>query len=823
VVLEGRTQITLSAFALFAVFAVLRPGTSRAASGPSLTGITPPGGGLGAVAAKLDFGARRLLVRGCAAQLCDPEGGAPTPIALADELDPQGSKIETIAVGGGRSALHVVARSKTRADVAWEAIVVPRPSLGAEVVWSGATGFGATGEGAGGRVKIEGNSIMVGELRRELTLCGQEETLVAPRRLDPSTLTMHFVAIERLTKAQREAAPTLAGKITEEEPIGSVLGLRGASTNDGGSAALVDGDPKTAWIETKKGDGRGEFVVFSSAKSTPIQRVSFIVRPTAGSPLTVEPPASLWLVLDDATYYVTLPKTEAPGARVDVVLPTPRPTTCLAIALERSYAPKGENPDVGLAEVEGVPLVPPTVHTLDDVVTLLDGSEAEADLARSLLVHAGAKGAKTLVAKLGAVGDRGKQRAVEVLESTPCEAAATGLVRLAWDAPKEVIEPARVALDACGANAKSAIAEAFAAGPVVAREVIAERYAKVDPKGALEAILAIVPATPASRRRTFRQALARVADKKEGRDAIAAWLSAHLAAGAEVPGEAEADPAIELGRAIAGLSFLREDVATRGLLTTALLARSGEGRPFAARYLAAEPLAVLATTGEDRALAFVRALFASDDRYLRARAAEVSANVVPLRPELVHALVDRDPRVRKSALDALRIAKATGVAEPAKSLLAGDSWTFVRVSAAELLGDIQGGSDVDAALGTATNDPAKSVRIAALRALGTRGARAQLPAVRARAFDDAEAVDVRREAVEALGVLCDLESADELFELAKGTGDNDAARMLGLAAIVALGELHPKDLAQRLSGIDQSSLVVKDAVRRALKTVPKCK
>ncbi|MGZ3420452.1 MAG: HEAT repeat domain-containing protein, partial [Polyangiales bacterium] len=200
-------------------------------------------------------------------------------------------------------------------------------------------------------------------------------------------------------------------------------------------------------------------------------------------------------------------------------------------------------------------------------------------------------------------------------------------------------------------------------------------------------------------------------------------------------------------------------------------------------------------------------------------AAEVSGKVDALRPELVSALADGDPRVRQGALISLRAgAGPTGAASAIMAILSKDVWTYVRVAAAETLGESKGGGDVDVALAKATEDEQKTVRGAAVRALVSRRAKSQLPALRARAFDDKEVIEVRQSAVEGLGILCDTSSLDDLFEMAKKGEGNP----LQLAAIMALGAIHPPDLAQRLSAINQTSLVVKDAVRRALKAPAQC-
>jgi hypothetical protein len=799
----GTAIVGLAAFT-----AIAARDATAAPSSPSTSRFDlPPGGGLGAVTIDLDLdpGKRSMSLAGCAT--------CTATIALADPLDKP--SMETIAVGNGRVVGHVVVRSTSRPSIAWEALVSGTTKKSPQILWSGATGLDAAGEGAGGRVTIEGKQIFVGELRRELTICGQPETLLAPKRLDPASMTLHFVAMPRLSSAVRSLATKMTATPTTDAPIGSVLGVRGASTNDGGSAALVDEDPATAWIEAKKGDGRGEFVVFNAPRSLPIAKLSFVVQPT--KPVeNFSQPSSIFVSVDGATYAVELPEEKTPGARVEVVFPKPIVTSCLAVSLDRAYMQNEADSAVGFAEIEAVPVVPATVHSIDDLITLLDAGEGDAVLAMSLLEHAGARGAKAIAAKIAAMGDVGKERSVEVLEAAPCPAAGPALVRLSWDAPKSTTAAARVALDACGAEAKGAIAEAFATGGAAVKELVAERYAKLDPRGALDAILAVVPTSSAARRRTFRQAIARVVSSSEGKQAILDWLGKHAG---DAPG-AGVDATIELGRALVGSDDLP---AVAAPLSKAILARATND--FTRRWLAAEPLAALATKGDQAALAWIRALFGDPDRYLRARATSVAASIDALRPELFHALLDHDPRVRQEALGALRRGSVPGAAVPAKTLLKTDAWTFVRVAAAELLGDVGsagGGPDIDVSLADATKDEARSVRIAALAALAHRNARSQIVAVRARAFDEEESVEVRREAVAALGALCDVASADALFELAKRTGESDAARTLALTAIVALGAIHPPDLAARLKALDAKELVVKDAIARALKTPPMC-
>lgn len=783
-----------------------RAGAGPTAAPPSRTGSLAGGAGLSAVSVRVDTTAKKLFVRSCAGLPCEP-GSEGVAIDLSDPLDLAKARFDTVDIGNGRKLLRVIVPSASRPGVAFEALLAGRET---PVLFAGATGFGGTGEGAGQRIVIEGNTVFVGKLRRELTVCGMNETLLEPRRLDPKTLELRRVAMHRLAADVRKAAPALVATKAESAPVASLLSVRGASVHDGASLALADGDDATAWTETLKGDGKGEFVVFSAPKQMPIARLSLLL---AGS---FTAPTSLFLSVDDGTYRISIPA--GSGPRVDVPLPAPLKTSCLAISLD---AEGGDDPTIGLAEVDAAPVLPTTVKTLDDLVTLLDQKGESGDLAQTLLDNAGARGAKAIHKRLAALGDLGRERVIELLDGAPCEAASYPLATLAYEAPKALAAKARGILDRCGVAATAALAATYSSGTDAAREVLAERWAKVDPKNALPAILETVRKAPATRRHTFRIALGRVPLKAAGREAIATWLASKSADPSTV-GPGEVDPAIELARAIAPVPELAEDPTLIPALSKVLAARASG--TFEAQWLAAQPLADLAARGDAASLARIRALCKSTDRYLRARAIDVSGDLEALRPEVVSALKDPDPRVRKTALLALRRgAGPTGAVAPTMTLLHDDGWTYVRVAAAETLGESKGGADVDLALGAATLDDLPAVRAAAIRALVTRGARSQLKAIRKRAFDAGELVEVRGEAILALGKLCDRDAVDELFDIAKRGSSGDGAHQLALAAVMALGDIHPKDLAQRLSALDQSSLVMKDAIRRALKTTSLCK
>ncbi|MGZ3452816.1 MAG: hypothetical protein ACXVEF_24625, partial [Polyangiales bacterium] len=553
-------------------------GPASSAPAASKSGTAGPALGSPAIGARLDASGA-LATQTCPGSPCSVTAPG-VPIGLTDPIDLAKSTVEAVDVGG-KKLLRVVARSKTREAIAWEAVIAAKDGK-AQILWSGVTGLDSEGEGA--RLVLEDGTFYAGRLRRELTLCGQKDTLLEPKRLDPVKLEFRRVAKHRLAQSVRDGAITLIAE-PGPKPIASVATVRGASVNDGASTALADDDPATAWTETLKGDGKGEFVVFAVPKTTEVQAISLVVRPSKEIPDFAQP-TSLWLTTDDATFRISIPAQTEPGARVEVKLPKPISTSCLAISIDAAEAKSA--PTVGIAELDAVPVLPATIHAIDDLVTLLDDDKM-GELAQRVLANASARGAKAIAAKIDSLGDKGRLRAIDALEAAPCEAAAPALVDLSWKGSRATTTRAREGLDGCGVAAKDAVAARFESGPDAARELLAERYAKLDPTRAVPAILEVVRTAPPSRRRTFRVALAKAATSSPGRAAIAAWIAKPPAIKPE-----ENDPVIELARAIAGT----EDVP--GLSAT-LLAHGAEDRPFASRWLAALPIAELAARGDTAA------------------------------------------------------------------------------------------------------------------------------------------------------------------------------------------------------------------------------
>jgi HEAT repeat protein len=119
------------------------------------------------------------------------------------------------------------------------------------------------------------------------------------------------------------------------------------------------------------------------------------------------------------------------------------------------------------------------------------------------------------------------------------------------------------------------------------------------------------------------------------------------------------------------------------------------------------------------------------------------------------------------------------------------------------------------------------VRASALTSLGLQRAAAQAPQVRARLDDPSEDLDVRALAARTLGSLCAQGAAPRLTELALRSRwpVDEADDRVGVAAIDALGALHPSDLAARLAPLRGKDvrMPVRRAVERAVSEPGACR
>jgi HEAT repeat protein len=158
-------------------------------------------------------------------------------------------------------------------------------------------------------------------------------------------------------------------------------------------------------------------------------------------------------------------------------------------------------------------------------------------------------------------------------------------------------------------------------------------------------------------------------------------------------------------------------------------------------------------------------------------------------------------RVREAGV---RASAAVPSATPALvERLAHDPWPLVRIAAADALAAAPPSMAAEPALARALEqDESPHVRARVVIALGAHGATAELPKIRERLKDKDEWPMVRAAAAQALAEMCDQSSLAPLTEYAQKLADPLAdpnEHLLGAAALLALSDLRPKDLQERLS------------------------
>ena len=782
---------------------------SLLASGHARAADVPAGGGLLAVTARVDAAHGTLDYGTCA--------GAP-PCAITDHekirvegaLDPRKVRTTPVDMDGGRHAIwvHVDAQD----GKGWDAVVAGRtPAL----VYSSPTGYqsGQPGSMSGQVVQLvptDGGSeyIARGDVSEDVTLCGRP-ALLRPEILDPKSLGWRGASFQRLSQKDREDATPIVATARAagagEKPLAPLLAPRATSSSTS-PRALVDMDPSTVWSEDRGGVGRGEFVVLSAPSDVPIARLAVTIAPPAPSASGASP-KSFYLATSNRVFEVTLPEDAwlHPGATYDVPLPEPLKSSCLALVLDEAYVHGGQSkPDVTIAELWAYSELDGPNASLATVAAELGAGGRKAEVAAGILKRAGDAALAGVVSAWDKLDTYGRSLALDVGEGASCGAPATQLfVRGLCDKDSVVTRKAEIALQRCGRA--SHIVDAVKAAPTVMCPKVPTYLALLGQASALPLLADLV----ASGSTMTARADARHAFATAARNAPPQALAAMI-------GDAQRDPhtRLELLRALSPRLPAMAPEATAAL--DALLGPSAD---FTTRYLALEPLAALAKSGERASAVRVGAMLAHDpDWPVRARAAELARELPAVQSELVAAIDDKEPRVRQAALDAvaeLRVSPAAVLVE--KHLEPSEPWTFVRVSAARALGAMPAARDLDKALAEALAvDESARVRGAIIQALAAHRASAYSEAITGRLDDGQELIEVRAAAARALGSICEAKQLDRLTQLARSAADPMASAdelELGLAAVDALGEIHPADLAGRLAKLRDRS--VRDAVRAA--------
>ncbi|WP_437280126.1 HEAT repeat domain-containing protein [Sorangium sp. So ce375] len=849
--------------------------------------VLPHAAGQQALAVRIDPGG--ITARVCpAAAACAPDGGK--VIAVPPEVAPLlgGARVVSVTLADGKHLARIEAPAAGKPAAAgapgagsgsWAMLLAaPLAGKGTEpiVLFSGWTGVatGEHGEGRSDALVVEplgsGSRVLVGQLRDDVTICGRP-ALVGASEVDPRTMTLvKGASVQNLSAEERRAAGKVVAERRDADAAAAAFRLlrpTAASSAVGKRfAEIADGDPKTAWSEGKAGAGRGEFVSFSSADEVGITGLGLRIKPSDGVEAGAAP-RTLYVATPDRLFQVSLPEDAwlKESAGYEVKLPEEIRASCVAVVLDDAYAPAG-------AGGRGAPSAPEVRVTIAEVtartafdeqgpaalVGALAGGGERSRAAAALLARGGPEAVEAAIAGYDKLDPAGRQLARGVIDTAPCAAQipfltarlASGAASAARPAPGAA--PSRLASGAgsaapgrapraappeldpelhhardrirrCGRAAAPALEEIVKGGAAAARLAAARELALVAPAEAISALLDALAGARGAARRDLRAALALAARSERAAPVVEDELQLERLRAR--PEDAQLDLLRALGPALGRVKG--------GGAAFQALASAG-GAPFERRYLLQAPAAALARSGEAPAEAYLRASLRKDaDAHVRLRAAEVAADVPALAPDLLAAASDPDVRVREAAIVALSRAASAGVKLPAGAAealaarLASDPWTFIRGGAALAIGAMPATPTGDRALAGALADGSPEVRRYALDGLGAHRATAHIEAVRDRAEDKEEDVEVRARAILALGAMCDASSVDLWTRLALRAkapiGEHD--QRLGSAALAALGSVHPADLPARLKPLLDKDTPhgLREAARAALSAAPQCR
>lgn len=619
-----------------------------------------------------------------------------------------------------------------------------------------------------------------------VTLCGEAEAPFATEAFNPKTQMWVRSTLPRLAKDRVKKATSL--QATPTSKAGAVL-LRATATSEGPGqgTALTDGNVSTAWTEQRTGDGRGEFVSLTGTGQ--VSGLTLRARPHA-STNEVEP-KTLWISTRTELFRAELPQ----ETDVRVNFPQPIDAQCISLVLEdgQPQAAVGE-PIVGLGEVESTSVFDTLLPS--EMATRLEQESVDPAL-WAYVQHANMATLAALAPHVKSLGIRGKTRLLEAVSQHP-HACSSPLLLALWGASdREIATRARARAERCAVSQPRSEPHTLlvrALDESRTRGDAAALLAMLSPREALKQL------PQWSRDVQVRHALAKAIDRAASPEAVSAAFTTVQGTEHELPFLVAAGPHVtELPeRVVADLEMM----ATQG--------------SFETQYLTLGPLGNLAQHGSSRALDRVRAIMKTCSKgkmcyepALRARAVDVARSTPALQDAIAKSVWDDNPRVRlmvtQSTLDSVVLL-----------LLTGDTWSFVREGAVDALGQARATEAIDKRLSEVLHaDPSASVRLKAATALGLHhaGGWRLLETLETKEEDPA----VRAEAAEALGALCYAEAADELSSLARGKGE--PPRPLQLAAVKALGRLHPRDLAERLAPLQKSvDLGLRDAATKARAT-----
>ncbi len=727
-------------------------------------------------------------------------------IKLNAPADSKNVQLTAVDMAGGKRALWIHVPSQGNAS--WDAVLVgggPSP-----VMYADQTGMvrGQPGSMSGGRIEIVPDGLGHGLIARgtvseDFTICGRE-ALGYAEVIDPQTLEWRRASFQQLSKQAIATATSVTAvprQTPADKPLAPLLAAKLASSGAHPSA-IADLDPSTVWTEEGVGMGRGEFVAFNAPSDVPLSRLTITVAPPSPLP-TGAAPKTLFLATSDRVIEVDMPEDAwaHPGRGYDIALTEPIKSSCLALVLDDAYV-RGSSHVVTIAELTAYSELDVAGATLDTVAADLGAGGRRAEAAGGVLKRAGNAALPSIVNAWGKLDVYGRELAMDVAAAASCGSDATQIFLSGLcDADAHVARKAESGLQQC--KRATQIVTAVQATPQMQCAKMVQYLALLGKEGALVPLADMLMKAPDDARANIRHQFANAA-----REAPVQTLTTMIA-------DARYTPYVRLEMLRAITPRLAEMVAAAVATLDALLVPNAD---MPVRYLALEPLSALAKAGDRAAQARVGAMLARDpDWPVRARAAELARELPAVQTELLTAIDDAEPRVRLAALETTAALHVSPAAVLVEKRLASDPWTFVRVAAARALGSMPAARDLDKTLAdTLGAETSPHVRSAIIEALAAHQARLYVDVVRRRLDDEQELPEVRGAAAHALGAMCDPRQLGRLTELAVAAADpmaNAEDLTLGLAALSALGDIHPADLASRIAKLRDKS--VRDAVRAA--------
>jgi len=782
----------------------------------------------------VQLGAQHLDVHACAAlSNCDPRAG--TRIAIPN--DAKKARVDVIQLSRDRRALLISAPASQGA-ARWVAVVAAstRPS-GPSVHkllrgWLGRDQLLASGAKRQRRLLRERSKdherLVLASQYQDADVCGRA-TGFAARELDPKTLSWTRSYTRSLSAAEKKEAVRLFAKRKSAPIDGNALGslhARLASSSLRGSSpqAITDGKLDVAWREAARGAGQGEFVVLSAPKEVPITGFEFALHPPAlqgGKPNQQDAaPRHVWLATASTVYSITLPEDaqqQPEGASYRVDLAEPIHTDCVGLVLDDAYEPQDKDAVVAIGELRALTPFDQLAHA--QIVQRLDSPDGEA--IRAILLRSRGAILGAVARGYDQLNTRGRDRALDIIESAPCSRAANFFVKHALSTTDQGDTRRRLerGMKRCQAMAVPQLLRAFSDETKMQQRLRAAlALAALAPEQAFQPVAKALTNADAKTRRGLRSSLNLSAQHRRARAAIDRWLGSKRFASLSLVAQIDVLRAIERW-----LPKLRHG-------KQAFASVQGRDDSFRTRYLLLPPASTLAAGGDARALTFIRESLADRSQApLRVQAAGAAAPLPALRDDLVRRASDSHPRVRAASLTALSESDAplgASVVDAVGRTLQQDPWTFVRTSAAALLGAQPRTPASDEALVSALEDKRRVVRIASLNAMGARKSHIAAQDIHDVADDPRQHPSVRLAALDALASMCRKDAAPLLYKMAlrAGPATFPTDRELGLAALRALGHIRPHDLSSRLAPLlePETPRAVRTLAKRTLASKGGC-